>query len=133
MLLLNCGLHDVKTDPKTGKRQVELDEYRSNLDQIRRLARKMKLQLVWVNSTPVNDSIHNSKGVAFHRYNRDALRYNAVADSLFSRHGVPVIDLYSFSAKFPLSAYMDHVHYREEYRALQAAYIAGFLETVRQK
>lgn len=133
VLLLNCGLHDVKTDPKTGKRQVELDEYRSNLDQIRRLARKMKLQLVWVNSTPVNDSIHNSKGVAFHRYNRDALRYNAVADSLFSRHGVPVIDLYSFSEKFPLSAYMDHVHYREEYRALQAAYIAGFLETVRQK
>lgn len=128
VLLLNCGLHDVKTDLKTGKRQVELEEYRSNLDQICRLTSKMKLQLVWINTTPVNDSIHNSKRIGFHRFNKDVVRYNQVADSLFSRYGIPIIDLYGFSSKFPMDAYMDHVHYTEFYRDLQAAYISGFLE-----
>lgn len=130
VLLVNCGLHDTKTHPETGKKQVSLEEYRHNLDTIYRLSKKMNVKLVWVNCTPVNDSIHNSKGVAFHRYNRDAIRYNEVADSLFGAKRVPVIDMYSFSSRFPLDAYMDHVHYSMEYRKLQAAYIASFLNNL---
>lgn len=131
VLLVNCGLHDTKTDPQTGKKQVALEQYRHNLDTIYQLSKKMKVRLVWVNCTPVNDSIHNSKGVAFHRYNRDAIRYNQVADSLFRTKGIPVIDMYAFASRFPLDAYMDHVHYSTEYRKLQAAYIAGFLENLK--
>lgn len=133
IMLINCGLHDVKTNPKTGKRQISLEEYRQNLDTIYQMAELMKAKLVWVNSTPVNDSIHNNSGVAFYRYNKDAIRYNEVADSLFQSKGVPVIDLYTFSSKFPVSAYMDHVHYGVEYRKLQAAFIAGFLEKLNYK
>src|SRR5512140_2409452 len=33
-LLLNCGLHDLRTDPRTGAKQVPLDAYRANLEQI---------------------------------------------------------------------------------------------------
>ncbi|GAK36382.1 SGNH/GDSL hydrolase family protein [Bacteroides graminisolvens] len=131
VLLVNCGLHDVKTHPITGDKQISLEEYRHNLDTIYRLSQEMKAKLVWVNCTPVNDSIHNGKGVAFHRYNRDVQCYNAVADSLFFSKGVPIIDMYSFSLRFPLDAYIDHVHYSAKYRKLQAAYIAGFLESLK--
>lgn len=131
LLLVNCGLHDMKTNLQTGKQQVSLEDYRHNLDTIHQLSEKMKVRLVWVNCTPVNDSIHNSKGVTFYRYNRDVVRYNEVADSLFAAKRVPVIDMYSFSSQFPLDAFMDHVHYSIEYRKLQAAYIAGFLENLK--
>jgi len=127
ILLLNCGLHDIKIDPKTGKAQITPREYGKNLASIYKISRKMKIKLVWVNCTPVNDSIHNSHSVGFRRYNKDAIIYNAIADSIFSKKKVPVIDLYSFSKKFPVNAYADHVHYRPEYMKLQAAFIAGFL------
>lgn len=131
ILLVNCGLHDIKTDILTRKKQVSLEEYRHNLDTICQLSEKMKVKLVWVNCTPVNDSIHNSKGVAFYRYNRDVIRYNEVADSLLASRGIPIVDMYTFSSQFPLDAFMDHVHYSIEYRKLQAAYIAGFLEKLK--
>ena len=33
-LLINCGLHDIRTDPASGARQIDADSYRSNLVQI---------------------------------------------------------------------------------------------------
>lgn len=127
-LLINCGLHDVKTHRQTGKVQITTDEYRQNLDSIYQITKQMGVKLIWINSIPVNDSVHNAAQVGFYRYNRDAIRYNAIADSLFRSHNVPIIDLYRFSAKFPKEAYMDHAHYHPPYRELQAAFIAGFLE-----
>lgn len=127
ILLVNCGLHDIKTDRKTGKKAIELDEYRANLMKIRKLTKKMKLKLIWINSTPVNDEIHNSKNVGFFRYTKDAEAYNEAAGKYFEKERVPMIDLNSFSRKFPLEAFSDHVHYKSEYSQLQAAFIAGFL------
>src|SRR3569623_656120 len=34
VLLINCGLHDIKTDPATGKKQVTLEDHRRNLQEI---------------------------------------------------------------------------------------------------
>ena len=65
VLLVNCGLHDIKSDKITGKKAIELAEYKTNLMKIRNLARTMKMKLIWINSTPVNDDIHNSKNVGF--------------------------------------------------------------------
>ncbi|MBK6588035.1 MAG: SGNH/GDSL hydrolase family protein [Acidobacteria bacterium] len=65
ILLVNCGLHDIKTDRKTGEKAIELDEYKANLKEIFELAEKMKLKLVWITSTPVNQEIHNTKNVGF--------------------------------------------------------------------
>ncbi len=127
LMLLNCGLHDIKTDRKTGKVVIDSKQYALNLDTIFRLLRKLKQPIVWVNTTPVNDSIHNSKNVGFFRYNVDVIRYNQIADSICGSHKITVIDLYSFCSKFPVTAYADHVHYKPEYAKLQAAYIAGFI------
>lgn len=131
LLLLNCGLHDIKTVPQTNTKIFNKTLYKNNLDSIFRIIKKMKIQVIWVNTTPVNDSIHNSKRVGFYRFNQDVIEYNQIADSICSRRHIPVIDLYSFSKKFPLSAIADHVHYKPEYAKLQAAYIAGFVATLK--
>lgn len=133
LMLLNCGLHDIKTDRKTGKVVIDSKQYSLNMDTIFRLLQKMKQPVLWVKTTTVNDSIHNSKNVGFFRYNTDVIRYNHIADSLCFRYKIPVIDLYSFSAGFTLKAYADHVHYKPEYARLQAAYIACFIANFKTK
>ena len=97
LMLLNCGLHDIKSDRKTAKVVFDSKQYALNLDTIFRLMRKMKLPVIWVKTTPVNDSIHNSKNIGFYRYNKDVVRYNQISDSLCQKYKVTVIDLYSFS------------------------------------
>jgi hypothetical protein len=44
------------------------------------------------------------------------------------KNKVPVIDLYSFTENLGSDRYVDHVHYREPVRALQAAYIVGYID-----
>ena len=127
ILLVNCGLHDIKTDRKTDKKVIELEVYKANLKEIFKIAKTLKLKLIWITSTPVNDEIHNSKNVGFFRYNKDAEIYNDIAKKLFENAKIPIIDLNTFSKEFPLVAYSDHVHYKSEYSQLQAAFIAGFL------
>jgi lysophospholipase L1-like esterase len=126
-LLLNCGLHDIKHDPKTGVIQVTEENYRKNLNEIVRLLRENETQLVWIRTTWVIDSIHNAKSSSIRRYEADVQRYNAIADDVCREHGVPSIDLYSFSKGLGVEHVADHVHYDEPARALQAAYIAGFV------
>jgi lysophospholipase L1-like esterase len=130
ILLINCGLHDIKTNPETGQKAIDPSDYANNLKTIFGLLRKAGIRTIWVNSTPVNDSIHNSGHVGFFRYNKDAVGYNHIADSICRQYKVPVIDLYSYSSHFPPAARMDHVHYKPEYANLQAAYIAGFLQNI---
>jgi lysophospholipase L1-like esterase len=126
VLLLNCGLHDLRTDPDTGGKQVPLEAYQSNLHEILRMV-PPNVRLVWVRTTPVNDERHNSRQVGFHRYNRDVVRYNEVADKLCKAAGVPAVDLYTFTRNLSGELFCDHVHYHERVRELQAAFIAGHL------
>ena len=131
-LLINCGLHDIKTSPKTGKVQVPADDYRYNLQEIVKLAREMGLKLVWVITTPVVDSIHNSKMSGFHRFARDVDRYNRIALQVMKSHKVPVIDLYNFTAALGPDIYTDHVHFNLVIREKQADFIAGALTALHE-
>ncbi len=132
-LLLNCGLHDIKKDRTTGLVQVELPQYERNLRAIVSLARNRFRVVLWVNTTPVPDDTHNSRPtISFNRYNRDVLAYNEAAKRIMDEFKVPIIDLYGFTVALSLpSLYCDHVHYEEQARMLQAAYIAGALQMVR--
>ena len=126
VVLLNCGLHDIKKDANTGKHQVGIDEYEQNLTSIVRLLRKRDIKLIWIRTTQVVDSIHNSKeNRTFFRYAADEQEYNKIADKVFEQGKVPVIDLYSFTKELADDRFIDHVHYNEETRNLQGAYIAG--------
>lgn len=127
-LLLNCGLHDIKTDAKSGKNQVGKKEYKENLIAISDLLRKKGIQLIWIRTTPVVDNIHNrNKDREFWRYASDLTSYNEIADNVFEDRKVPVIDLHHFTQQSGPGHFIDHVHYNESTRALQAEYIAGFL------
>lgn len=127
-LLLNCGLHDIKKDVITGRAQVSETEYEANLKAILSVVRQKNIQLIWIRSTPVVDSIHNSRSRTFHRFASDLETYNRIADEVFERAGIPIIDLYGFTQSLGIAQIADHVHYRESARALQAAYISGFLQ-----
>lgn len=129
VLLINCGLHDLRTHPGTGLKQVPLDRYEANLQQIIPLARRICGKVVWVRTTPVVDAIHNaaSRSLSFLRFGQDAVAYNAVADRLLAAHEAPSIDLFTFTQNLGPEVYADHVHFTEPAQKLQAAFVAGAL------
>ncbi len=129
LMLLNCGLHDIKVNPSTGGRQVPLDAYATNLEAVVDLIREAAIPLAWMRTTGVVDTLHNTVGVGFHRFASDQEAYNRVADELMRRRGVPIIDLAHFTRTLdePASLFSDHVHYRDHVRRLQAAFLAGWV------
>ena len=129
LLLVNCGLHDIKTDPATGRKQVGIDDYRRNLEAIVALTKRVNMPLVWVRTTPCDERVHNNRpDVAFHRFAADCAAYNAVADGVMATAGVASIDLHSFTASLGSDLYCDHIHFHDHIREKQAAYIAGWVE-----
>lgn len=129
ILTINCGLHDIKT--VDGALQIPLADYRRNLESILELLAEKRVNAVWVRTTPVDDEQHNGVNQKkFRRYSKDLEEYNKAADEIMKGHGIRMIDLYSFTCKLGKGKeiYRDHVHYHPEVEALQAAYIAGFLQ-----
>ncbi|MGA0555598.1 SGNH/GDSL hydrolase family protein [Larkinella sp. VNQ87] len=131
VLLLNCGLHDIKRLPETNAIQVDSASYRKNLEAIYQLLKKHNIPLVWMRTTSVEDERHNTRSKAFKRYARDLDDYNRIADEVMRKHAVPVIDLYTFTRSLGSEHFVDHVHYDEPAMQLQAAYLAGFLQAHR--
>lgn len=127
VVLINCGLHDIKTDPRTGAKQVPIEQYKQNLRSIVRLVRQMGKKMIWITTTPCDERVHNRQGMAFHRFASDCIAYSAVAENVMKNSGVPVLDLFTFTCNLGSDLYCDHVHFHDHIRRLQAAYIAGWL------
>jgi len=127
LILINCGLHDIKANPKTGERQIDTDTYQSNLRAIITLIASMQLQLIWIRTTPCNDAIHNRPESLFYRYAADVDHYNQIADQVMAEHQIPSIDLYQFTENLGPDLYCDHIHFNESIHEKQAAFIAGWL------
>lgn len=130
ILLINCGLHDIRVDRNSNKIQVSLEEYKNNLTRIIEKAIKMSNKTIWIGSTPVIDRIHNSRKEGFLRYSRDAKAYDTAAKEIMKEKNIPCIDLYNFTTILGEDVYFDHVHFRDEIRKLQAAFIAGYLYSI---
>ncbi|MEK5023494.1 SGNH/GDSL hydrolase family protein [Paenibacillus sp. FSL M7-1046] len=129
VLLINCGLHDIKTDPLTGQKQVPTPQYKYNIENISELVKKIATVPIWVRTTDAIESIHNSRStISFHRYHEDVEAYNAIADEIMAAGGISILDLYSFTKVFGDEAYIDHVHFNQDVQRMQAAFIAGFLD-----
>jgi hypothetical protein len=127
VLLLNCGLHDIKTDPPTGRRQVGPEDYAANLQAILSLVPRLARRLVWVRTTPVDQEQHNRSGRTFQRFEKDVDLYNGLADRAMAARGIASADLHSFTRSLQGPLYEDGVHFRDEVRVRQAAFLAGFL------
>jgi lysophospholipase L1-like esterase len=130
-LLLNCGLHDLRAHPGDQSiHQVEIKDYRQNLDTIISLLHRENIYVIWVRTTPVVDSIHNSLSSSFHRYLADVEAYNTVADQVMEQHGVPSVDLFTFTQQAGPGVFYDHAHFTRGFQKLQAAFIAGALSQI---
>lgn len=129
LLLLNCGLHDIKRHRITQAYQVDPAQYRANLRALAAESPLLAEKVAWVSTTPVDDRTHNALNTEFSRYNADVLIYNDIARDEMHAASIPIIDLYSFTTSLaePAQLYADHVHYVEEIQKLQGAFIAGSL------
>ena len=126
-LLVNCGLHDIRTDPVSGSKQVDEATYRANLEKIVVAARELCTTFCWIRTTPCDESVHNRPGASMHRFSADCRAYNEVADSVMNSRAVPCIDLDEFTTTLGHDLYTDHVHFPPHIQARQAAFIAGWL------
>jgi lysophospholipase L1-like esterase len=129
-VVINCGLHDIKVKPGSAERQVGLVEYEANLREIVRDIRTQGMRLIWVRTTPVDETLHQARISEFSRYGADVDRYNGTADTVMAEFSVPTIDLHHFTLRFMPGGLADHVHFNEDVRRLQAAFIAGALEQI---
>lgn len=129
-VVFNCGLHDIRRDPATDAIQVPLQEYRETLSGILELVRKHGKRPVWITTTAVDDERHLRcyPGGEIIRRNCDVLAYNAAALEIMTEAKVPVIDLNRFTAGLDGELYNDHVHYFDEVRQQQAAFVSGHVE-----
>ncbi|MGE4563583.1 MAG: SGNH/GDSL hydrolase family protein [Victivallaceae bacterium] len=125
LVLLNCGLHDIKI--YGGQRQVADSAYRRNLNAIFKLASTHAVTPVWLRTTPVDDETHRLCCPLFQRFNRDVIACNAIADEVTAAWGVVAIDLYGFTLSLGPDCYRDHVHFKPEFAAAQARFIASKL------
>ena len=128
LLFFNCGLHDIKTDPTTGEKQVSPESYEDNLRSIVQVVGDMGLQMIWVRTTPCNEGVHNRPEMQFYRFAADCQAYNAIADGIMHDTAIPSIDLHAFTRNLGDDLYCDHVHFHDHIREKQAAYIAGWLQ-----
>lgn len=92
---LNCGLHDIRKDFGSDAAAVALDRYADNLRTIfARLAAATEAQIIWANTTPVNEVWHHeNKG--FDRLSADVDAYNAAARTIVDDLGIAVDDLFA--------------------------------------
>ena len=130
LFVFNCGLHDIKR-MEDDTCQISETEYEKNLTEIVMLMYKHQIKTVFITSTPVEDARHNAHSdLGFTRYHKDICHYNQLALKIMKTRDIPVIDLGSFTAGLGEELYMDHVHFVEPVRKLQAAFIAGALENI---
>ncbi len=128
--VFNFGLHDIKHNLPKGEIQIGLEDYKDNLTTVIRLLKERNIKPIWIRTTPVIDSVHNSRQPAFKRYAKDLKLYNQTADEICKTAQIPVIDLNTFTAKQIPEHYIDHVHFDETTRALQAAYLSGAIQQI---
>lgn len=124
ILLVNCGLHDIRIDRVTAKKQDSEEDYAKNLEKIIKLGKEILDEFIWITTTHVDDHIHNRRKEGCFRYNNDVVKYNEIANNIMKKYGIRVIDLYEYTYNLKNeNMYRDHVHYKDEISKKQAEYI----------
>jgi len=86
----NWGLHDLKLG--TGKHQVPLDQYETNLRELVKAMKGTGAKLIWASTTPVPEGKLNPP-----RKNADVIEYNKVAKKVMDENMITMNDLYAFA------------------------------------
>ncbi|MEZ0299082.1 MAG: SGNH/GDSL hydrolase family protein [Candidatus Methylacidiphilales bacterium] len=92
----NWGLHDVKQQGEgKGTHQVELEEYKTNLQALVTRLKATGAKLIWASTTPVPRGA--DKG-PIGRKAGDEIPYNEAAKAIMEKEGIPVDDLHGLVA-----------------------------------
>ncbi|MEI6421074.1 MAG: SGNH/GDSL hydrolase family protein, partial [Lentisphaerota bacterium] len=97
------------------------------LKEIVRVLKAAKIKTVWIRTTHADENVHNKLNNVFWRFAKDVEDYNAVADAITAEAGFPSIDLHGFTKSLGGNPFCDHIHFNEDVRRLQAAFIAGHI------
>lgn len=126
LLLVNCGLHDIKVSKETGEICITEAQYRENLSTILEISSGIAERFAWISTTPVDDVLHaNRTRFGFHRTQANVDRYNAIAADVFAE--VPSIDLAAFTANLGEEIFRDGVHFSKAVIEKQGIYMAGII------
>jgi len=119
----NWGLHDLKS-METGKAQVSLADYESNLRELVKQMKATNAKLIWCATTPVPDAKLSPP-----RKDSDVQAYNALAKKVMDEHKIPTNDLYAYTlpklADVQLPA---NVHFKKEGSEFLAKKVAKSIE-----
>ena len=130
-LVINCGLHDIKRARHAeAARQVESERYRENLEAIIRTVHGAGRKMVWVNTTPVDESIHRQFQKHFYRRETDWREYQGLAAEVMEAANVPIIDLAAFTQNLGEDLYRDHVHFHPAISVAQGHFLAAELKRI---
>lgn len=127
LLVLNAGLHDLRTDPKDGRHQIEIPDYRKNLEAMVTACAQRPIAVAWVRTTPIDDAMAMGHP-GFSRCQADVEAYNAVADAVMTAARVPILDLHDFTLALGRNGrelWRDHAHFHAPICELQGAWLAG--------
>jgi hypothetical protein len=127
LLLLNCGLHDVKCKTNGRTTQVAADQYERNLTDIVNLIAGARIPLAWMRTTQVNEAKHNRPDSGIWRWSADVDRYNAISDAVMTTGRVPIVDLAGFTQALGQELTTDGRHFPEAIQAQQAAFLSGWI------
>ena len=134
ILLVNCGLHDIKADPVSGKTNIPPEEYRTNLETLAALLVNHGLSSAWVQTTHCVDAIHNVReGLTFHRHAADAEAYDRIAREVMTAVGIPFIPLGNYTRTLGPDdlLFCDHVHFNDWVREKQAEFLSEWIRRSR--
>jgi len=128
LVVINFGLHDMKSDPVTEQNEISLGQYKANCQSVRNQIEQQDLKGLWVRTTGFDEKRHNQMSPKKYRFSRDLAAYNQVADEAMA--GWPVADLYDFTLRQGNDLYCDHVHFKEPIRALQGKFLAHHIQEI---
>jgi lysophospholipase L1-like esterase len=87
----NFGLHDLKI-MASGKHQVPIQDYESNLKKITARLKQTQAKLIWAATTPVPPGPTKPPRGA-----EDVRKYNTVAEKVMKDSNIPINDLYTLA------------------------------------
>lgn len=127
LVVVNCGLHDIKRARDAGGTAVPLDEYEANVIRILAIIREQARALpVWATTTPVIDAWHAAHK-AFDRRDTDVIAYNAAALRAAQAQGAAICDLNAVVTRGGPASLLrpDGVHFLPAGSALLGAAVAA--------
>lgn len=130
----NWGLHDLcyrnpelktpgQRDKVKGTLSVPLPEYEKNLETLVERLKKTGAKLIFANTTLVPEGEAG-------RFPGDEVKYNAAAQRVMEKHGVPIDDLHATAKAFPSAMFAGpgNVHFSAEGSAKLAGQVVAKVE-----